>query len=786
MAALEYLTGNALTAHPFRPPKNTSFVPTHPVEGNGDTSVVWFYDILFVAFLPNLKKVFVSNISKISDTQVSLTFSDYDTGEVIVPSEQPAVLTLANHFKNTEASFASWQTSGFAVKVVFGPGLLAKPNFSQNYPKELTELSSTAVVLKQPRVSSLTFNAYDTPKARELALPLDHKFQVAVYTKDTTEPRVRLKHNILYRIESPSALGLVVARGTGEGLYDPCPALGAIEDVYSVTQVTPDENGGIFLNPSSCYSANTLTSNDVILLGEPVLAPYRAFPLYFPRNDSLVFNAVSVGSSIFIENFCKPKCAPEQIQAFAHYLNRVTDGAKELDLIAARDTETHGICDIQNLTLTVLSFCDDGVFGRCDIPCTPNFIKYFHEGREIQIAYTGTNVQTFKIMEVVSDNVVKIDQLADYGKSLPFRLLDNGVVSNMNCAVTEYNTKALAFLRPYFTVKYTTSESYSSQGIYTTFLSVIVAVFNPSGDPVALRTDFNYTAFARQGSFKIRKADGVEVSDTTETYVGCREYVFVEAVFGIGCGMTGGAIQIAVFDTTTGVDSLIGAPYFLPGINGVPCPGSGGSTTPTIPVFKLLRDNWEGYSKAIPTSSFFTSVTFSANKPSWLNLSFDNAVKQIRLTVPAYPSAALSALYNISYTSNYGANGSFKLLYIVKPTITSPLESTYTLANPLPVNKNTVYTSQAPLISVVATNMTLLSADFPADEFFYQYTLHVYGNSSLLPAGLYFDKITGKLTGQLSNAVPVGSRITLYVSARNPAGLATNAQIIPLIVTGAT
>jgi hypothetical protein len=783
MAVLEYLTGNALTAHPFRPSKNTSFVPTHPVEGNGDTSTVWFYDILFVAFLPNLKRVFVSNISKISDTQVSMTFSDCDTGEVLVPSEQPAIFTLENHLKNTETSFSSWQTSGFAVKAVFGPGLLNKPNFSQNYPKELTELSSAVVVLKQPRVSSLTFNAYNSAKARELALPLDHKFQVAVYTKDTTEPRVKLKHNIVYRIDSPSALGLVVSRSSGEGLYDPCPTLGDIEDVYSVSQVTPDENGGIFLNPSSCYSVNTLTSNDVALLGEQVLGPYHEFPLLLPRNNSLIFDAVSVGSSIFIENFCKPRCAPVQIQAFAHYLNRVTDGAQELDKIAARNTEMHGICDIQNLTLTATSFCDDGVFGRCNIPCVPNFIKYFHEGRDIQVVYSNADIQTFKIMEVVSDSVVKIDQLANYGKSLAFRLLDNGVISNMNCAVAEYNAKALKFLSPYFTVKYTTNESYSSQGIYTTFVSVVVAVFNPSGEPVALRIDFNYSAFTRQGKFKIRKADGVEVQDNTETYVGCREYVFVEAVFGIGCGNLGGAIEISVFDTTSGVDSLIGSTYQLPGINGVPCPTSGGTTSPAPPVFKLLRDSWEGYAKAIPTSNFFTSATFSGNIPSWLNLSFDNTAKQIRLTVPSYPSTNLSALYSINYTSNYGATGTFKLLYIVRPTITAPLDSNYTTANPLPVNKDISYTSQSPLLTVMASNMTMLSSDFPADEFFYYYTLHVYGNSSLLPPGLSFDKITGKLTGKLSSTVPVGSTIKLYISSKNPAGLALNPQIISLVVT---
>jgi hypothetical protein len=785
MAALEYLTGNALTSHPFRPPKNTTFVATHPIEGNGNTEAVWFYDILFVAYLDDLRRVFISNISKISDTQVSLIFSDCDTGEVITPSEQPVILNLVNHFKNTSVSFASWKTSGFSVKVVLGPGLLNKDNFNQNYPKELTELSSAAIILKSPRVTSLTFNAYDTYKARDLGLPLSHKFEVASYNKTTTEPRIKLKHNIIYNIESSSALGLVVSRGAGEGLYNPCPGPGDIEDVYSITQTTPDENGNIFLSPSNCYFANTLTSNDVLLLGDQVLNPYREFELYSPDGNGPIYNAVSVGTSIFIQNCCKPKCAPEQIQAFAHYLNRVTDGAQELDQIAAKNVQTHGICNIQDNVLIALSFCDDEVFSRCNIPCGTSFIKNFHEGREVRISYSSTDLRSFKIMEVISPSIIKVDQLADYGAALAFEVLDTGVISNMNCAIAEYNTKSLSYLKPYFSVKYTTSESYSSQGIYTTFLSVVVAIFNPSSEVVALRVAFDYQVFALAGKFKIRKENGVEVSDYAETYVGCREYVFVEAVFGIGCGVSGGAITISVFDTTQGADVLINSPYVLPGINGVPCP-SGGSTTTPPPIFKLLQANWQGYTKTIKVSDFVTSMTFTGNKPSWLNLAFNNTTKLITLSVPADPADSLSALYSMGYTSNYGGTGTFKLLYINKPIINTSLLSTYTSSFPLYVDKDVLYTSSTPLLEIVAANMVMLAPDFPADALFYYHILHIFGNSSALPPGLIFNKDTGKLIGQLSSTVRVGTKISLYVSARNPAGLAINPQVIYLEVVSST
>lgn len=786
MAALEYLTGNALTAHPFKTQKNTSFVPTHPIQGNGDTLSVWFYDILFVSFQSALRRVYISNITKLSSSQVAITFNDCDTGEIISSSEQPALFTLENHYKNSAASFSSWTTNAFAVKIVFGPGLLEKNNFNQTYPKELSELSSAAIVLKSPRVSTLAFNAYNTKKARELNYPADHKFSVVSYNKNTTEPRLKLKHNLFYKAESSSALGLYVSRGAGEGLYNPCTPKGDIEDVYTISLVSPNQNGAILLNTSSCYSANTLTANDEIILGEQVLAPYRAFELVQPSGSVISFNAVSPGSSIFIENFCKPKCAPVQIQAFAHYLNRVTDGAQELDSIAAGNFETHGLCNIQNDLLTAVSFCTDTFFTRCDIPCNSSFLKHFHEGRKIQIAYSATEILTFKILEVISPSIIKLDQSTGYGAEIPFKVLDNGVISNMNCAVTEYNNKAITFLRPYFKVKYTTSESYSPLGVYTTYLSVVVAIYNPSNSPVALRVDFNYAIFKIEGKFKIRKQDGVTVSEIPETYIGCREYVFLEAIFSIGCGITGGFVEVSVFDTTQGVDVQIGQPYALPGINGVPCP-SGSPTTEEPPIFKLVSSNLANYSKTITTSNFALSVTFGGNIPSWLNLSFNATTHKITLSLASTPAASvISTLYNMSYTTNYGAVRPFKLLYITTPVITSPIDAVYNNSSPLEINKDVTYTAQSPFLQILANNMQVLSQAFPVDLLLYYYIAHIYGNQSALPAGLIFDKTTGKITGKLSTTVQVGTKIQLYLSARNPAGVATNPQLISLLVTSNT
>ena len=787
MAALEYLSWNALTAHPFKTPKHTEAVVTHPIGGNNTEQSVWFYDILFVSFVPQVRRVYISNITKNTNNTASVIFKDCDTDTIISPEHQPVIVPLTNHYRNLETSFAHYQGGeSFAVKLIVGEGLVSKSPFSQDYPKELTELNSVSLVLSATKPKSIVFKTYNTQQARSSSLPTSTKFQIATYNKNSsTEPRIKLKHNLLYAEESTQAVGLFVIPGAGEGLYDPCAAEGGIASLYSINSVSPSPSGALFFKPSNCYVANVLSNNDIPLLGEQTLAPYQAFERYADATELPPFNAVTPGTTIYFENFCKPKCAPDYIHAFAHYLNRVVDGAKELDELVANSKETLGTCDVKDNILTATSFNSPNFFTRCNLTQNTSFRKYFHEGRNIDVAYTPTDIQTYKILEVISATKVKLANIAYFGKSRPFRVQDNGVVSNMNCATIAYNAVASTYLLPYFKVRYTTSESYNPLGVYTTYLSVVVAVYNPSSSAVSLRVEYNYSVFAKEGKYKIRKEDGVIVSDKPETYVGCREYVFIEAVFAIACGAQGGVISISVFNTTTGADIQIGQPYNLPGINGVPCP----STTPVEeepPVFKLLQPNWQGFTKTLSVSTTVQSVLFSGDIPSWLELTFSPSTHKIMLATSAYPTSNASNLYLMGYRTSFGSVKPFKLLYISYPVITAPLDTVYTVSSPLIVNKSITYTSDTPLLQIQATNMDVLSEAFPLDLLKYNYTANIYGTYGDLPEGLVFDKTSGKITGTLAPSIPVGSTILLYLNAANPAAPAVNPQIINLRVTSDT
>lgn len=82
---------------------------------------------------------------------------------------------------------------------------------------------------------------------------------------------------------------------------------------------------------------------------------------------------VHVDHSITFENFCKPKCPHENLNAYAHYLNRVADGAQDLDTAVSRAVETRGKGSSFLKVFTAEEFCvtGDSVFARCIDPADP-------------------------------------------------------------------------------------------------------------------------------------------------------------------------------------------------------------------------------------------------------------------------------------------------------------------------------------------------------------------------------------------------------------------------------
>lgn len=812
MAALEYLTQNSLTSHPFKARKAVYTSNGNPIADD------WFYDILFVSYTPEIRSVHVSKIKKTITGDLEISFSNSETGQLLATGYDVlqeeltflpvtiSALDVVNHHQNTAQSFAAASNRYFSVKFVLGPGLVSSDPFEQVYTQNESELASGAVILYRQGVTNITFKAYD-------AVYTDGAFEAVLSTvKSYTHPevpQVKFRYNSFGSLDSLKNVGMHVVRAAGAGLYANCPTPGSITQVYSINNVKPNSVGAIYLNPSSCYTSSTLSSEDVTLLGT-LLDKYR------PVDG---FDSVIPEHSIVWENFCKPKCPPESLTAFAHYLNRVTDGAQELDTIASSSKETRGKGKSSNTDTSIFvasSFCVEGdeTFSRCSDPASPGyidcgnkFIKYFHEARTLQIFYSDPSIRKdFTIVEVIDEDTVRLDAeptQGDNNTDLSFRVTDNGVISNMNCAIASYNIEAEAFLKPYFKVRYTTSEAYNSEGNYVTFVSVVVAIFNPSRDIVGVECVFsNSEELTQQGSYKIRTEDGVNISSTPTATLGCRKYAFIETVYFIPCETYGGALSVSVFNTTGTEDVIIGEPFSLPTINGAPCFDTVAGASETVRAIQkgssikfLIKNNntgnYDEFSEFhVALKNDTTSISAFNTIPAWLN--FDpicvGTERYIRLT-PNISNAldANSKRFNIYYRS-YGGSVSGVISQVIidfvsLPVILAPLSQTYTDISPLVLSKKRTYTLDNPLLKIAADNMLILSLDFPFDSTTFSYSLsQVDGDTTDLPLGLLFDTASGKLYGQLDESVAITSTFKFLVDAQNPAGSSSNPQTISTFV----
>jgi hypothetical protein len=780
MASLEYLTQNSLIAYPFKGRVAVDSNNLNPIQDN------WFLDILFVSYTDTIRGVYISNLEKNAEGELFVTFNNSET---LQPLQSTSIAIsaadLEDHLQNPTKSFASYNSELFAVKFVFGAGIVEKEAFNQNYTIQEAELTSAAIILRTPDVDNLTFESYENIS------PGNPTGFIKNYTPEDSTPVVKPSHNTAFKLTGVNAGRLDVLRGAGEGLYNNCPDLK--ENVYTVNRVDPDPYGALFLKTSDCYTSNVLSNNDIILYGQ-YLDPYKNFVTHTSNNpaDDVLFDAVSPQHSIVLENFCKPKCPPENMSAFAYYLNRVTDGALELDKIAARKEETHGEGTPLLNVFTASSFCvENNPFIRCvdpdtglsNIECGDKFVKYYHEGRTLQLYYDNLTIREYIVIEVLSDYSVKLDTAPTLpsgdNSSLFFRLIDNGVISNVNCAVDVHNQEAATFLTPYFKVKYTTTESFNSDGIYVTYLAVSIAIFNPSRESVTVQAVFSPTVLTRQGSYKIRTPDNVSITLDPVATVPCREYAFIEAIFYIACEQTGGSLDIELLDISQEEQLRIGDIFNIPNVNGAPCLNTVGGEAKAVRVTQTAFNTFTFiFSLSSNTTSISTPV---GDVPSWLNIEYSPTQKQVLLSRKlgtVAPTASSVHVFSItSYASDQNTVTFVTIDYVADPIIVSPLGSKYTSTNPIVIAKNLPYTLEEPIFKIFAKNMIRLTALFPDDEEKFSYTL--IGN---LPAGLVFDETQGILYGEVPEEIPDGGMFNFAIAALNPSGISTVTQDIYLAV----
>ena len=776
MAALEYLTNNSLSSYPFKSGRSVSAGSSHAIEDD------WFYDILVTSYADSVRGVYISKIKKTIAGGLEISLSNLESLELLgVAALSPS--NVVNHYRNIDKSFASYATELFSVKFIFGAGLIVKSAFEQEYSPAEASLANAAVVLNRPRLKTLKFEAYDFDFRLSTSPSLD---EVVVYSYPEV-PTIKPNYNSKFELTSINRGDLYVLRGEGAGLYDACLQAGEIQDVYSLNFILPNSSGALFLNASNCYTANVLSNSNEALYGA-YLDKYRAFEIHTFSGTTTV-DTVHVDHSITFENFCKPKCPHENLNAYAHYLNRVTDGAQELASIVTRSVETRGQGTSLLKVFTATEFCvvGDEVFTRCNDPadtytyieCGESFLKHYHEGRTLQLYYSNLIVRNYTIVEVIDEHNVRLNSVpppAQSGSLLSFRVLDNGVISNLNCAALSYNQNAENFLKIYYQVAYTTNEAYNEDGVYSTNLAVVVSVYNPSPAVAQIQVLFEPTVLAQISSFKLRKADSISTINTPEFLLSCREYAFLEVVFSIPCATAGGYLDISVLEKLGDVWTMVGDTYSLPEIVGAECPGTvtGGTNK-----FRVTQQGGASFATSITPPAGTTSISdLFGILPSWLNHTYTAGI--LELSASGAPTENVSQRYNL-YFRSYGLATTVSQIildYVATPEIIAPLEARFSVEYPLMLSKESIYTSDNPVFQIAATNMLILSPDFGDNASSYFYTVSV----GELPDGLELDQATGRLIGQLSPSIVAGATYQIGITATNPSGAAANPQVINLAV----
>lgn len=270
---LDYLTSNALNKYPFD--DSATLKAADDVYLPNDV----FLDIVAVSKSEALVGGYISTLASSLLTEVltiEFKFTDVDanvikTFEIEVPF----------------ASVISREMYGLAdddvaVKVVFGVGAeeFITSTQSKTYSSAATKLAPSAFVLMVPQVKSISFFNWD----QDVNTVADDPLVVVDGNVDVT---IEEGANINIYEESGKNI-MEVFSGAGTGLYDAC---GANElTIKTINDTGPDLNNNFLFVADDCYTSTPLTNG------------------------------------LELENICTPKCTPEQLAAFAHYLNRVNDG----------------------------------------------------------------------------------------------------------------------------------------------------------------------------------------------------------------------------------------------------------------------------------------------------------------------------------------------------------------------------------------------------------------------------------------------------------------------------
>jgi hypothetical protein len=828
MPALEYLSTNSLISYPFKDSRAVNSSLSIPDDA--------FLDALFITNEHDIKRVYISKISKIS-INISIELSEVNLG--IIGNIVFPIAAAESHLFNQTTSFISYSSLKWSIKLVFGPGIsfLVGDYSPTAYTADQTEFVSSVIQYYPRAVKSLTFNAY-TPQGAISGQALTN---VHTYFSGSTA-YISNGANNEFSSGTNQTIYLDVLRGNGTGLWDPC-STGNIKDLYTVNEVSPNDAGSLFLNADDCYSLGLLSAaqltditglssdpnhiktasdyskfvtpiNDgitytiqhdvvpypprlvrantiTVRLTDPSLGPAiaanpgyygiifnggyvaekltgatrvsgsvtdwiitGAWPIIttgFPitiKQKKTVFNAISSsagGHGLIFKNNCSAKCAPENLSAFATYLNRITDGAAELYKIVNNPSQAYGSGNIVGSPFSLESssnIVNSAYFAAhswCPTPtgnqsqtCTGEFKKYFHEGRDIKIT-KGSKTYTFQIKQVLTSSQILIGPTTQTPSEFttqcnllntntvyyPFTVMDLGFKNALNSAIITKNLKVSTQNIPYIDLNYGTVEAYNDSRNYGTFVTSVIIIYNPSAAPITYSVASESSGLAQlvNSSVKIKNSKGEIAYGATSGSIACQDYNIYESIYFIPCSpsssnLNSGGVSFVV--TNTSATPNVTIPYYLNGaVAAATIPAPSSTLTAALCVATSSRSDTAtataGKQFNYPISiDGATSYTVSGDIPSWLTVSTTQSSPRL---YSGNPTGVTSRTYFITITGR-GAQISaisLALKYIARPVISYPPSgSTFTIYPPDggPQTLTTrVFSKYSPLLPIIATNI---------------------------------------------------------------------------------
>lgn len=278
--SIDYLSSNAINKYPFA--DNMSLTSVSDVVLPNDV----FLDVIIVAKKNYVNGAYLSSYSSDGSSGLELRITTFDKEE-----SNPTTFAFSVPYAQVlEKETYTTSNNDIVVKIVFGAGAVRDKDLTTNleFTINTARFAPSAVIQLVPRVSSISFINWNKDSNTEEGTP------IAIITGSelvSTDLMISEGSNVNL-LNLSNGVNIDIFPGGGTGLYDGC----AINEltIKTINGVGPDQYNSFLLATDDCYTTT-------------------------PFDNGLL-----------IENHCTPKCSTDQLGAFAHYVNRVTDGLQDV------------------------------------------------------------------------------------------------------------------------------------------------------------------------------------------------------------------------------------------------------------------------------------------------------------------------------------------------------------------------------------------------------------------------------------------------------------------------